>query len=188
MLNHSMIFDDFFKDPMRIKALINMEPMRDEKYVDGVTYPNITRLPQSVHQELHDNLTTIFGPQLQEVLSFARYSFKGVTPPHWAHSDREIAQFLGLIYLSEAPEDGTAVVRHKELNFETHPHDELRKDILLAHANKRDEWEVTFMCPARFNRLFILNAELVHAAMAEYGSTKEDGRLVISTFFNVVTA
>jgi hypothetical protein len=44
---------------------------------------------------------------------------------------------------------------------------------------------VTFECPAKFNRCFILDASLIHAALGEYGETKEDGRLVISVFFNV---
>jgi hypothetical protein len=181
-----MVFDDFFKDPHQAKAAIQALPMQDERYSDGVIYPNITRLPVAVALEVKSNLETVFGPRLQHVLSFARYSFKGVTPPHWAHSDRNIAQFLGLIYLNEGGDDyGTSVVRHKAMGFEDHPRTEEHKEVLLAHANKRDEWEVTFTCPARFNRLFLLNAELVHASMGEFGSSKEDGRLVISTFFNV---
>lgn len=185
MRNHSMIFDDFFDDPMRAKALINMQPMRDVKYSDGVIYPNIAELPDSVAEEIRGKLKMIFGPGIREVISFARYSFQKDVPPHWAHSDMNIAQFLALIYLNEGQEyAGTACLRHKSMGFEMHPGNDLHKDILLGHANKRDEWEVTFECPARFNRLFILNAALIHAAMGQYGEGKDDGRLVVSFFFN----
>lgn len=189
MKNHSMIFDDFFKEPKRARALINQMEMRDEKYKDGVTYPNISRLPESVLDEIYTNMQFIVGPAFTPVLSFARYSFKGGNPPHWAHSDRNIAQFLGLIYLNEDAEAqrlGTCTLRHKELGFESHPDGEFERDILIGHANKRDMWEVTFECPAKFNRCLILNADLIHAAMGEHGSTKADGRLVVSCFFNLV--
>lgn len=188
MKNHSMIFDDFFKNPARTKALINSQEMFDAKYTDGVTYPNIAKLPDSVMDEIEENLRLIVGPRFTHVLSFARYSFADTKPPHWAHSDYNIAQFLGLIYLNDDAESfnaGTAVLRHKEFKFETHPESEFHKQILLHHANSRDEWEITFECPGRFNRLFILNAALVHAAMGEYGKSRDDGRLVISVFFNL---
>jgi len=188
--NHSMIFDDFFEDPRRAKALINMQDMADVKYDDGVVYPNIARLPASVEEEIVGNLASVIGgDRFKLKLAFARYSFGHTMPPHWAHSDMNIAQFLGLIYLNEGPDAhkfGTCTLRHKELGFETHPETEFQKQILLAHANKRDEWEVTYECPARFNRLMILNAALVHAAMGEYGSNKDDGRLVVSVFFDLV--
>lgn len=184
-----MIFDDFFKEPKRARALIGMMEMRDEKYLDGVVYPNIARLPESVLAEIYENLQTIVGPGFTPVLSFARYSFKDGSPPHWAHSDRNIAQFLALIYLNEdtdAQRLGTCTLRHRELGFESHPESDFEKTLLIHHANKREMWDVTFECPAKFNRCLILNADLVHAAMGEYGSTKDDGRLVVSCFFNLV--
>jgi hypothetical protein len=186
--NHSMIFDEFFAEPLRTKALINTMEMQDETYEDGVTYPNIAHLPLSVKDEIQKNMKQLVGPGFKEVLSFARYSFKDVVPPHWAHSDRNIAQFLALIYLNDDKESerfGTVCLRHKELGFETHPEKDFEKTALLGHANMRDEWEITFACPGRFNRCFILNADLIHAAMGEYGSRKEDGRLVVSVFFNL---
>lgn len=180
-----MIFDDFFAYPDRSKALINLQPMEHVEYEDGVTYPNIAVLPPIVQAEITHKLKRVFGPGVTEVLSFARYSFAGVTPPHWAHSDRNIAQFLALIYLNEGQDNfGTCTLKHKIFGFETHPDTDFHKQVLLVDANIKSEWEVTFHCPARFNRLFIINADLIHAAMGEYGSTKEDGRLVVSFFFN----
>jgi hypothetical protein len=183
-----MIFDDFFEDPKRAKALINMQAMKDVEYSDGVVYPNIAMLPESVAEEIHSKLKKIFGPGVQEVLSFARYSFAKSMPPHWAHSDRNIAQFLALIYLNEDKDReyaGTSCLRHIDLGMEEHPKTEFQKQILLSHADIRSEWEVVYTCPAKWNRLFVLNANLIHAAMGRYGETKEDGRLVISVFFNL---
>lgn len=186
MRTHSLIYDDFFGEPKRTRALIHRQDVRDILYNDGVTYPNIAQLPESVELEIEEKLRGIFGPTFSKAISFARYSFENVTPPHWAHSDFNIAQFLGMIYLNEDREDhGTVTLKHRELGFERHPESEFEKSVLLAHANKHDEWEVTFNCPAKFNRLFILDAAMIHAAMSGYGSAKEDGRLVVSVFFNV---
>lgn len=187
MKTHSIIVDDFFDDPKRAKALINMQEMKDVQYSDGVTYPNIALLPDSVAAEIGTKLRQICGPGVQEVISFARYSFAESNPPHWAHSDGNIAEYLALIYMNEERDyAGTACLRHLELGMEEHPKTEFQKSILLGHANKREEWEVIFECPARWNRLFILNANLIHAAMGQYGENKDDGRLVVSVFFNLV--
>ena len=188
MKNHSMIFDEFFDDPMAVKRSIDAEPINDIKYQDGVVYPNIAMLPAKVENEILAKLRTVFGP-ITPKLMFARYSFEHTNPPHWAHSDREIAEFLALIYLSEdfRPQVGTAVVRHA-LGFETHPTDPERQKLLIEHANRKELWEVVYECPARFNRMFVLNADLLHASMGEFGKTKEDGRLVVSVFFDGVKA
>lgn len=181
-----MIFEDFFNNPHQTKRLIDSGDMRDEVYADGVIYPNIIRLPLPVEDEAYLNLSILLGP-IVPVLSFARYSFSNVKPPHWAHSDREIAQYVALIYLNDredAEKFGTCTLRHKWYGLETHPHNNLLKSVLIADANRKNMWDVTFTCPGRFNRIFILNTELIHAACGEYGRSKEDGRLVVSVFFN----
>ncbi len=192
MKTHSMVFDDFFDDPRRAKALIDMQEMKDELYADGVTYPNIIRLPESIQDEISQKMQFIVGPAFREVLSFGRYSFENTEPPHWAHSDHNIAGYLGLIYLSHPPSTdrgvGTYLLRHKAFEFETHPAHEFYKEILLGGANHKDEWEITFECPGRYNRIFLLNSEFIHAAGDAYGTDKDDGRLVLSVFFNLVNA
>lgn len=183
-----MIVDEFFSDPHYTRQLINSVEMRDEKYDDGVTYPNIARLPDAVENEILRNMKFVVGHGFSPVLQFARYSFKGVTPPHWAHSDRNISQYLALIYLNdnkEAGKFGTVTLKHKQFGMEHHPTTDLLKDVLITHANKKDEWLVTFECPGTFNRCLILNADLIHASRGEFGSTKDDGRLVVSVFFNL---
>lgn len=186
MKNHSMIFDDFFENPEEVKRMIDAAPMKDIKFgLDGVTYPNITELPHPVFMNARDNLEQIFGPITPKVW-FARYSFENSKPPHWAHSDREISQYLALVYLSEGPPpSGTFALRHQALGFETHPTKEDERKALIEDSNNLEAWDFTFECPAKFNRLLILNNDFIHAAGNPYGTTKEDGRLVISLFFDI---
>lgn len=183
-----MIFDDFFEDPIKVKALMNTQDMFDAKYTDGVVYPNIVKIPGSVFKEIESNMKQIVGPAFDPVLTFGRYSFKDTKPPHWAHSDFNIAKFLALIYLNDDDQahfNGTVLLKHREFKFESHPESDFHKQILLHHANSKEEWEITFECPGKYNRCLILNAALVHAAMGAYGSDRNDGRLVISVFFNL---
>ena len=186
MINHSMVFENFFEDPIKTKELIDAEPMGNVKYEhDGVVYPNIALLPERVWQETLTNLQKIFGPIMVKTF-FARYSFENVKPPHWAHSDREISEYLAIIYLSDSVEySGTVTLKHKALGFETHPSNIEERKALIADANNLDAWDFVFEFPAKINRLLILNTNLIHAAGRSYGTTKEDGRLVISVFFDV---
>lgn len=189
MTNHSMIVDDFFKDPRKVRSTLDQIEMKDYQFdMDGVTYPNIIRLPKAIENEIHENLISLFGPSFREVLSFGRYSFETTKPPHWAHSDRNIAQFLALIYLTpglEAEQFGTATLTHVKTGLSKHPANEKERKILLSEANDFDAWDINHRCSAIFNRCFILNADLIHAALGEYGKDQTDGRLVISIFFDM---
>jgi len=72
-----------------------------------------------------------------------------------------------LIYLnkSEIQIPGTATLKHKYLGFETHPQTKEHKKALLDEANQKEQWEITYQCPEKYNRAFILNSDLIHAAM-----------------------
>lgn len=185
---HSQIYDNFFEDPLHVRDLIHEAPMADHTASDGVTYPGITVLPTPVHKEMTDKLKTLLGPGFEENVSFARYSFETMQPPHWAHSDRNMTQFLCLIYLNpvNTPESyGTYLVRHKRYGFETHPQTDGHKQILMRDSNEFSKWNTVFYCPSKLNRAFVLNASYLHASAGRFGKTREDSRLVITCFFNL---
>lgn len=188
MKPHSLIFDDFFKDPNEAKRLCSDMPIMDYPASDGVVYPGIIDLPKKVRKEIDENFKTIYGPMYDPQLVFGRYSMEDMDPPNWAHSDGNMAQFLGLIYLFGAPlgnKYGTYMLRHIVKGFELHPRDEEQKQLLLSQSNEREAWEETFYCPAKFNRLFILSADYIHAAGKSFGLDQLGSRLVISVFFNL---
>lgn len=188
MKQHSMIIDDFLDKPQNTRDLLLEQPMVDYLAEDGVTYPGIIKLPGSVEDEIYFKLNYLFQKRVdRKCTMFARFSFNQMNPPHWAHSDFNMTQFVGLLYLSPAdyPNDGTHLVRHKETGMETHPEDDEQKNILLSQTNDRDKWDIVFTCPSRFNRMFILNAHYLHAAATKFGDSKSNSRLVCTTFFNL---
>ena len=184
-----MIVDDFFSQPMRIKRACDKIPLMDFPASDGVTYPGIISLPEHVRSEIDFNFKKLFGEAYKPRTVFGRYSFQETKQPHWAHSDGNMAQMLGLIYLSDANDEyshvsGTLMLCHSS-GFSKHPRTESEKQLLLRDSLEKIEWFETYYCPSKFNRLFVMSADFIHAAGKSYGSTQEDGRFVISVFFDL---
>ena len=181
-----MIIDDFFEYPDAIREVLLHQDMLNHTAEDNITYPGIVALPSSIKEELISNLNYLFRNRITGSKCFARYSFEEMSPPNWAHSDFNIAQFVALIYMNPQPHsgDGTHLVRHKS-GFDYHPDTDERKDILLSESNDRSKWDITFTCPAVYNRAFIVNAYLLHAAAMKYGTSKANSRLVLTCFFDL---
>lgn len=188
---HSQVFDDFFDDPDKVRKMIEAEPMGDEIAPDGVVYPGIVKIPAELSIEIKERLCSALKKDYEDIdakMMFARYSFSDMQPPHWAHSDKEMADFVALIYLSpkaDEMKDGTLLLRHKVYDLELHPEEGGMRDILIKHANTLDMWEETFYFPARYNRIAVINTEYIHAAASRFGFNKDEARLVITVFFNL---
>ncbi len=183
-----MVYDNFFADPKKVRELIIKEEMKDVVASDGVTYPGIVILPDEVKLEIKRRLIDIFGPDFQEQLMFARFSFADMSPPHWAHCDKEMADYVGLIYMNEGEGEmgfGTSMLQHHSTGMELYPQTDIGKKILIDEANYRHRWDETFNFPSRFNRIAILNSDYIHAANGKYGDSKENARLVITVFFKL---
>lgn len=154
---------------------------------DNVTYPGIVELPDSIKDDLIDKFEDLYGDSFHPRLMFARHSYEKMSPPHWAHSDLNMAKYVGLIYLSptDYPWDGTYCLRHKKTGLEVHPRNQKEIDIVIGDSNNKDLWDTIYTCPSRFNRLFVLNARYIHAAAYRYGDSRENSRLVLSVFFDL---
>ena len=63
-----------------------------------------------------------------------------------------------------------------------HP-SEVWERILNSETNDRSKWEPTFSIPMRFNRLALFRSYLWHDAGPSFGTTKENGRLILPWFF-----
>lgn len=187
MITHSMILDDFFNAPDAVREVLIAQEMVDYSASDGVIYPGIVDTKMLLEEDIFKKLNQIYDDRVSNLTTFARFSFDHMKPPHWAHSDLNMTQYVGLIYLNPNPPaaDGTHCVQHLETGLETHPETEEQMEILLKEGNEKDKWVKTYTCSAKYNRMFILNARYLHAAATKYGKTKEDARLVLTAFFNL---
>lgn len=186
MIVHSQIYDGFFNDPDFVRSSLLKEPMNNEVASDGVTHPGIVKIPPFLHNDLLLKLNQIYGP-VEINLAFARHSYESMPPPNWAHSDMNMTQYVGLVYLSpvDYPWDGTHFCRHKLTKLETHPENEAQMQTLLQDGGDPKRWLITYTCPSRYNRMFMFNAKHIHAAAYRFGDTRDNSRLVLSVFFNI---
>lgn len=185
---YSLIIDNFFTNPEQLRKQCDELPMTDHLASDGVVYPGIVEFTEDIKFEIENTFREIYDDKFDPQLTFGRYSIDGMKQPHWAHSDGNMAEFLGIIYLFKVPltnSHGTYILKHIEEEFELHPRTEHQKHLLLSQTNDRDKWEKTYYCPAKYNRLFILNSDYIHAPGDKFGSDRVNGRFIISTFFNL---
>ncbi len=187
MIQHSAIIENFLRNPKKTRKDILDIPMKDHLASDNVIYPGIVEPSEIITDELNDSFTQLYGSKFDPVLMFARHSFESMKPPHWAHSDLNMAQYVGLIYLSpvDYPWDGTHCVKHKKSRLEIHPRSQDEIDIVMGDSNDKEKWDITYTCPSRFNRLFVLDARYLHAAAYKFGDRRDNSRLVLSVFFNL---
>ena len=187
MIEHSRIFDGFYNDPNFVRDMIIQEPMCEHMGSDNVTYPGIVKITHYLEQDMLGKLHQLLG-KTRINLMFARHSYEDMKPPNWAHSDMNMTQYVGLLYLSptDYPWDGTHFVKHKRTGMEIHPETDEQKDTLLDDSNKKELWDTTFTCPSKFNRMFIFDARYIHAAAYKFGTNRINSRLVLSVFFNLI--
>lgn len=80
---------------------------------------------------------------------------------------------------------GTALVLHDNGMYKT-PDNEADRLVWEADTNNSNKWHHYFFVPLVVNWGFIFDADLMHRAepVGGYGSTNEDGRLVLTCFFD----
>lgn len=195
---HSVIIDDFLYDAEDFrKYAVKRSYSGVTNPQDGVVYPDVTiDIPEEIKLEITEKLSLICGTLTQDYavkvhpkVMFMRLSKKGVHVPNQAHTDKNIADYTLLLYLNvdEECQGGTDILEHIE-GMKIHPQNEEEKVIWEKDANIPEQWVKVGFCPMKFNRAFLLRSDLFHRAqpVGGFGKTNEDGRLVLTVFFNLV--
>ena len=88
--------------------------------------------------------------------------------------------------MNDHPDGGTALVEHKELGFDSDMTTPERIEAWQRDTNDITKWNIITTCPMRFNRMFIADADLLHASLPNggFGTSTKDGRLVMICFFD----
>lgn len=187
MTHQLAVIDDFFDQPDSIRKTIIETSMGDEVASDGVSYPGIVKMSDAMQAFISGKFDDLYGKKFELKLMFARHSYSDMSPPSWAHSDLNMCQYIGLIYLNpfDYPHDGTHLVRHRSTKLETHPENDEQVEILKSDSNYRSLWDITHTIPSKYNRLLVLNALSLHAAGQGFGTNRINSRLVLTVFFNL---
>lgn len=186
---HSLIIDDFFEDGREVRdEALKLSYEGVTSPFDGVFYPNISlKVPGPILDEMLNKLSTIIEP-VKRSTNFIRLSTEGTMAPHQAHTDKIMGKYTALIYLNEIfPKDsGTTILEHSSGLMASHPKTKTEEEIWARDTNDSQMWKIVGNCPMKFNRLFVIDSELFHRSepVGGFGSTIEDGRLVLISFFN----
>ena len=153
---------------------------------DGATYPGISdQVPEAAIERLTYALSWVAGYRVVIKICAFRLSVEGTVPPQWAHSDLEVARFASFLHINPTP-SATVLLRHRETGMVEHPSTEEEVEILRRDQNDEGAWDIIGGIYCRPNRLAVLQAGLIHAALPRlgYGTNAENGRLILWTFFD----
>jgi hypothetical protein len=199
----TLIVDDFFRDPDRIRneALSLDYPELDTR----ANYPgrnastrlDIAGLEQSISALVHERLR----PRDQTGHGRPRLALKGEVGVCDVHID--FNHWSGIVYLSRPEDcrDGTHFFRHRKTGLDRAPvfpgeaeaagfrdGRTAIETIMEEDAKRPDAWERTLTIPMKYNRLALFRGYLWHDAGESFGSGKENGRLILPLFFSNVDA
>ena len=153
---------------------------------DDIEYPDINiDIPEEVKKEVHEKLGDLFG-EIEVNQMFIRLTNENTqTPPHQAHPDNMMGTHTLILYLTNL--GGTSLVRHKETGMDKAPETQEHWEAWERDTNTPWAWRVYAMHTAAENKAAIFDSKLMHRAepIGGFGTTAEDGRLVLTAFFDI---
>lgn len=178
------IIDEFLDHPLQVRTRIDELPCLDIEAEDGVTYPHIVDLMNTPEGMIVAKSILQFYPKAKITKLFARYTYQSEKPPHWAHSDKEMTPMLALIYLNKRQYSTTYLVKHNDLETNTHPNTGVGKITIKDDSNNTFKWEIEHTIKGHYNQCLFLNADYLHAAGNGYGDKRFNARMVVTCFFD----
>lgn len=199
----TLIVDDFFKDPERIRReclKLDYPKTAEEGNYPGrnaTTRLNIAGVEETVSQLVHERL----APRQGTGHGRPRLAFEGESGICDVHID--LNHWSGIVYLSkpEHCQGGTHFYRHKQTGWDRAPvfpgeaeaagyesGKSAIEQIMQADSRNRDAWEHLYTIPMKFNRLVLFRGYFWHDAGKSFGATEEDGRLILPFFFSNLDA
>jgi hypothetical protein len=203
MKTNILIIDNFYDNPYQIRkyalSLDYPEPH------DGYTYPGKNSEGEFYDQELHSTLENRLGnyldyPQQKKQAGYFRLSPESSSFQQDIHVD-PIWDIGGVLFLNPPnqcePEAGTSFWIHNRLQIESVPrnqeegkllgystYEDISRELIYGDGLDRSKWTCYCKVPYKFNRLVLFDPFLWHSHGINFGTTKENSRLVQLFFLN----
>ncbi len=193
MYRSLMVIDDFYPDPMQIRAAaLAADYVKREGHL---TFPGRNSVQKFIPPGLDLMMSRLLGEKVvssndpRPTHGKFRITLAGEPSRYLVHVDPSILSWVGVIYLNppEQCQGGTSFYRHKGLNSDRTPLslEELRAygpnsiaELLEQDGANPDIWEHLMTVPMRFNRLIAYRPWIWHSAGPAFGDSLETGRLV----------
>ncbi len=177
-----LVFDDVLTDPIGYRARVLAQPRRSHTITPDVVFHGIAEAPD---RSLSDWIEGRF-PWLSAALSFCRLSPAQQLEPNYIHTDLDMGEWTGILYLNPDPpaNDGTTFWRDRTTHeiASSATTSEARLEEWLAWRND-SRWEPWATIPAALNRLILFPAGYFHSrALRENWGEGSEGRLVQIVF------
>lgn len=184
-----LVFDNFYNNVDQVR-----EYALDLNFNIEGNYPGLRTDPENLKQ--HNYLKTFFEENiLHKKIEYwpteynTSYQYTTQDSETWIHHDD--TEWAGVLYLTpNAPlESGTAIYRHRETGI--YSWDEKDEIDYNKSEEARDllKWQQIAFSANIYNRLVLYRGSLYHrSVLPGFGSTKEDGRLFQTFFFNTEKA
>jgi len=170
------ILDGFLDAPLAYRAAALRREFKSYDFghcvFHGIAVAGDSELPHRI-QALY--------PQLTPLLSFFRKSPAGQVEPHFIHSDVDMGDWSGILYLNPDPPegDGTAFWTHRATGAieSAIPHER------SIEGRERENWILRERVAARFNRLLLFPSTYFHSrAIHENWGAADEARLTQVVF------
>lgn len=189
----TIIIDDFLDNYSWFRNYCDLLSYKGEvNPVDGVMYHGInTNIPLGVSAEIAYKLNNKVSGTIASAIMFLRMTKEGADVPHQAHNDTIMGTHGCVLYLNrpEHEDGGTSFVRHVDEGMENGPEDDHQQEIWERDTNIPDKWEITKMADMKSNRAIIFDTSKMHRPEPPlgFGITNKESRLVLVTFFTVIS-
>lgn len=112
-------------------------------------------------------------PAAHHLVSFFRKSPAGQIEPNDIHTDAEMGDWTGILYLNHNPHPGDGTVFWRQKGGPD------TGEIWKVIGHDRSQWDEVCRVPAKFNRLLLFDAKLYHSrAIVENYGQGDDARLI----------
>lgn len=173
--------EGFYKSVKEIAKATNYRPVKTETG----EYLFLGKIPSFIRSALLLEVETLVGKSLKEIATFYRLNTSIHDTEFRIHCDSEIngekPTYACVFYLHKSKESGTALYSHES-------HGLRARDKVVIFDSDDGLWEPWRKILAEENKLFVYEADLFHGRFPWkcWGSSKQDGRLVIVGFFKEV--
>jgi hypothetical protein len=196
-----LILDNFFEDPLAVREKALANPFTNKTG----HFPGARSVKEFRFHELR-KFCRDAGPLLSKggklKIQNACFQFMGKGQrKSYIHSD-PVAGYAGIVFLADTPKTypGTSFFRHKETgldNFKSENKEWIRQTFPTMAAFKRAEdqldrdrfntkkWDKITTLDARFNRMILFPAELLHKNASAWGTNPRNGRLTYNFWLGV---
>jgi GNAT superfamily N-acetyltransferase len=169
-----VVIDDVLPDPHAYRASALALPYGDIAAGAQVFHG----IAPCVNPLVADRIAAELMPGARTTLSFFRRSPEGQQEPNFIHSDREMGDWTGILYLNPDPPpcDGTDFWRFLETGAVSGDFDE-------EAARDETKWWRWRHVDAKFNRLLIFQSDYFHSRAIEENYGAGDGARLIQVLF-----